>query len=555
MTARSDIYSLGVVLYELLTGDVPFTVDNKYQLSEQILRKQAPTPEHLSIDKQPIPKDLQAINLKALEKDERQRYVSAEALADDLRRFVGHRTVYARRPNWIERLRRLILRHPVAGPLSAMAVVAILGAAGVANWQAKQAGFERDQARAERDRAEQVTAVLTDLFDSDPFAESQGRRDDLTLREFLLSRAETIGPKFENQPELQARLFQLFGNLLTKLSLFEQAQPYSERAVELQRSLHPNGIGEPLAIALNSLGTLRQYQARFPESEALFRESLHILEELYGEQHQSVALGLNDLGTLLHYWGDPTRIDEALELSERQLAIDIALLGPDSLQAARDYNSLGASYQARGKEGDLERAFAYLQKALAIRQTKLVADHPRTATVMSNLANMLHDLGRLDEADQMFTQALTSLRKSLGNDNTRVADVLFGYGHLQLDAGEPLAAENSFSESIDIYRDALGTEHPYVAETILALGRAQLENERPLLAVATLRSAIDALASHPQMVEDRLSAQYRLALALSRSEQYPAAREVINKTLSEIGAAPEHQSMRQSLQQLLDQIQ
>ncbi len=555
LTVTSDVYSLGVVLYELLTGQPPFDANTDFKLSQKVLETNPLVPREAdpTVGGR-VPADLQAICLKAIEKVPERRYASAAEMGDDLRRFIEHRSVQARKPSWIDRLRRATWRHPIAVPLGALAIVSTLTGAGIATWQAQVAGKERDIARTQRDRAEEVTAVLTDLFDSDPFGESEQRRADVTLREFLIRRAATIDSEFADQPSLRARLNLLFANLLVNMSLLEEATPYAEQAVLSYRDADAGQPTAELAQSLTVLATLRQQQALFSEAEVIFREVLEIRRKLHGEMHALTAVAYNNLGTLLNYWDDGSRDDEQMAMFEQAAKINVELSGPNSLDAAMSYNGLGIAYLERGRPQDLERAIELMNRTLDIRRDQLGENHPSTGTILSNIANTLHDMDRFDEAESHFRQALASIRRSLGPEHTRVADVLYGFGHLQLDQGDPAASASSFEQSLSIYRTALGQDHPFTAETGVAYGRALLANEQTESAIPILESAIATLARFEHSAAERLGGQRLLAEALAKTGQSARARELARATLTELGEdLDESDPARQALTKLLTQ--
>ncbi len=547
LAVTSDVYSLGVMLYELLTEQVPFVADSDYKLGEQILKQQPKDPT----DGGPtlggkIPADLRAICLKSLEKEPADRYATAAALADDLRRFLNHETVSARRPDWLQRARRFWLRHPVAVPISALTVLAISGAAAIAFWQA-------EQARSERDRAEQVTEVLVDLFDSDPFAETEERRDDLTLREFLTRRADSLEQELPDDPDLQATLFQLFGDLLANLNLLDDAEGYAEQALALRRELHQGGPNEALAESLNTMGKVRLRQGRFAESGPLFRESLAMREDLYPENHPLVAQAINDLSVALSYWGDE-HLDESLVLDRRALAINIEQFGDRSSQAAQGYNNLATSLLYRDQPGDKAEAADLFRRALDIRIEQLGQDHANTLTTKSNLANTLHDLQRFEPAEALFREAIAGLRTTMGEDHSRVADAFYGYAHLLVDLERLDDAEDAFAASIAIYQSAYPADHPYIAETALALGKVQLDRGKETAALDNFRLAESILSQRDDAAADWYDARYHSARALLAMSQTTEAHRVASELLSALSEQEGYAALTEAVKALLDPV-
>ncbi|MEM7708590.1 MAG: serine/threonine-protein kinase [Pseudomonadota bacterium] len=509
-----DVYSLGVVLFELLTGSAPFDAKSQWELSEQIVH-QPPRFSTPTGTARQVEDDLKAVCLKAMEKETAQRYASAAELAEDLRRYLSYRSISARRPGVWVRLQRLFQRHPVATPLSAMAVIATLSGGLTAAWQAQQAQRERDEARAQRDRAEQVTEVLVDLFDSDPYAEADRRRDDITLRDFLVRRAADVGDELADQPLLRAQLQDLLANLLTNLSLIEDAEPLALNALAIRRSEAAGNDSLPLARSVATLGNLRQAQGRFIEAEQLHREALAMRQSLLLPSDPLVVTSLNDLSVVLYSQRTDAKEAEALELDRQVLQINIDRFGPQSLQAAQSYNNLGALFVQRGLDGDRELAAPLLRKALEIRRKRLGSDHPNTANSAANLANLLHDMGQLEAAGELFDEAIESTRRSMGEGSTRVADLVYGFGFLLMELERWQEASDRFSEAVNIYEASLPPDHPYIADARFVRGQAVEKAGRVESASEDFRTAMTIYRQHADSLDSELRATLHYARSLS----------------------------------------
>ncbi|MEM1089128.1 MAG: serine/threonine-protein kinase [Pseudomonadota bacterium] len=509
-----DVYSLGVVLFELLTGSAPFDAKSQWELSEQIVH-QPPRFSTLAGTARQVEDDLKAICLKAMEKETAQRYASAAELAEDLRRYLSYRSISARRPGVWVRLQRLFQRHPVATPLSALAVIAILSGGLAAAWQAQQAQRERDEARAQRDRAEQVTEVLVDLFDSDPYAEADRRRDDITLREFLVRRAADISDELADQPLLRAQLQDLLANLLTNLSLIEDAEPLALNALAIRRAEAAGNNSLPLARSVATLGNLRQAQGRFSEAEQLHREALAMRQRLLPPNDPLVVTSLNDLSVVLYAQRTDAKEAEALELDRQVLEINIDRFGPQSLQAAQSYNNLGALFVQRGRDGDRELAAPLLRQALEIRRERLGPDHPNTANSAANLANLLHDMGQLEAAGALFDEAIESTRQAMGEGSTRVADLIYGFGFLLMDLERWQEASDRFSEAVNIYEASLPPDHPYIADARFVRGQAVEKAGQVESASEDFLTAMTIYRQHADSLDSELRATVHYARSLS----------------------------------------
>ncbi len=526
-----DVYSLGVVLFELLTGSAPFDAKSQWELSEQIVH-QPPRFSKLAGANMRIDDDLKAICFKAMEKHTDQRYASATELAEDLRRYLGYRSVSARRPGPWAKLRHLFQRHPVATPLGALAIAATLSGGLAAAWQAQEAQRERDEARAQRDRAEQVTEVLVDLFDSDPYAEADRRRDDITLREFLVRRSTDISEELSDQPLLRAQLQDLLANLLTNLSLIGDAEPLALDALEIRRSQAAGEATLPLARSLTTLGNLRQAQGRFGEAEQLHREGLAMRQSLLPPGDPLIVTSLNDLSVALYEQRSEAKQAESLALDRQVLELNIDRFGPRSLQAAQSYNNLGALYVQRALEGDQELAAPLLRQALEIRRERLGSEHPNTANTAANLANLLHDMGHLDEAETLFDEAIQSTREAMGENSTRVADLIYGSGFLLMDLERWQYAADRFSEALNIYEASLPAEHPYIADARFARGQASAKSGQVEGARDDFEAAMTIYRQHADSLDSELRASLHYARTLSELGEQEVAATAARTALS-----------------------
>ncbi len=473
----SDVYSLGVVLYELLCGSRPFYGKGDYQLSDAILNHEAPTPIN-STNKQKISRDLQAIVMRAIEKEPLDRYDSAAALAADIRRYLNHEVIIARPPSIFKRITKFWRRNPITAPLGTLAITGIIVSLAAALWQAQKAEQQRNIATSERDRAEQVADLLLDLFDSDPFADDQARRDDITLREFLTSRSKQMENQLAEQPALQAKLYNLFANLYANLGQLKQAEPMAIQAINTQRKIY-GSMHLDVARSANTLGTIKQYQARYDEAETFFKEALMIRSKLLPESHPDLANSINNLSTLYYERARPE--DQALMmlLDERTLKIREKHFGPESLQVAESLNNIASAKAQSNQEDEWQTAESMYRRALTIRKEKLGDAHANTGNTMSNLANLLRSMGKFAEAETLYLQGIEVIERALGNNHPRLSAPLYGLGNLYQQQSQWDLADPMHQRSLIINKTSLPANHPYLAEDLMALVHINLKRNRP----------------------------------------------------------------------------
>lgn len=465
VTTASDVYSLGVLLFHLLTGESPYRPGehHPHALEAAVLEQTPPKPSDRAGGAlaRRLRGDLDTIVLKALRKDPGRRYGSARELAEDLERFLSHRPVLARPETLGYRAVKLVRRH-TWGTLATLTLVFLMvGFAVVTTLQSARLARERDDAQAERNRARQTSEFLLDLLSRpDP---AQARGEELTVREVLDRGAERVD-RLSDQPSLQAASLTTIGRVYRELGLFDESRPALERALELRRGLHRE-IHPEIAESLRELALLHQDVGDYDAAERHFREALTMLQGLYGRRHARVAEILNDLGLLLY---DQQRYDAAEPLLREALELTRELLPNDDLRLAHVLNNLGLLLHDRG---DLEGAERMYRESLNLTREQVGGTHPDTASSLNNLAVLLHDRGDLGGAQRLHRESLELRRKLYGNHHPAVAVAAYNVARLDHSLGHLEQAEALYREALAISREVLGNEHRYVAVICHHLGR------------------------------------------------------------------------------------
>ncbi len=422
----SDVYSLGVLLHELLTGVKP----RRREDGELVLPSDAAPSREM---RRRLAGDLDAIMGTALAEEPGQRYGSVEQLADDVRRHLVALPVAARRATLKDRAGKFVRRHRMS--LTAGVAFLTLGIAFLVTTLAQSSRLA-----LERDKAEQALAFLVDLFEvSEP---GQARGATVTAREVLDRGARRVDAELAGRPEVQATLLFSLGKVYRHLGEHDRAEPLLRRAVALRRQTL--GAGHPeVAASLQELGDVLQHRSAYAEAESCYREALALRRKHFGEAHPAVAASLNGLADLLHDKGD---FQAAEPLYRQALALRRSLFQPPHLDIAESLNDLALLLHDQGRLADADPLY---REALAMRRALLGEDHPEVAISLENLAALLQARGRYAAAEPLFRHAVAIQRKVLGA-SPALAPSLMNVGMFLLDRGDATSAEPLLREALAI---------------------------------------------------------------------------------------------------------
>ncbi|MBI3421770.1 MAG: serine/threonine protein kinase [Acidobacteria bacterium] len=484
ITTASDVYALGVILYELLTGQRPYEIKGK-ELHEvvQAVCESVPNKPSTAVFKSGLAKDktgtihddaetarwrkqlagdLDNIVLMALRKEPQRRYASVEQFSEDLRRHLAGLPVIAREDTFKYRASKFVQRNKAAVTAAVLFAVLLLAFLGTTLVQSVRIARERDRAERERVKAEKVSSFLVDLFKvNDPGA---ARGNQVTAREILDKGADKIRAELKDQPETQATLLHTVGEVYYSLGLYERSATLLEEALQQRRHLlgneHPDVARTATALA-QSVFDLGQND----RTEALTREALAIRRKIYGNQSREVAESLNDLALLTKLKGD---FAAAEPLYRETIALQRKLSGNESLDVATTLHNLGVLLSDKK---DFAGAEAAEREALAIRRQRLGPDAPDVAMTMHNLASMLRNKGDTAGAEQTLRDTLALRRKIYPDGHPQTALTLHNLGTLLRDRHEYAQAEACLREALAIRLKTLPAEHPHIGRVRIELGR------------------------------------------------------------------------------------
>jgi eukaryotic-like serine/threonine-protein kinase len=441
ITTASDVYSLGVLLYVLLTGRSPYAAaaDDRQGLERAILEGNTVRPS-AAVERREearrLAGDLDIIVLRAMDLEPGRRYASAEQLAADVQRYLDGLPVLARKDTAGYRMGKFVRRHKVGVGMAAAVMLLILGFSATVT-------LLLGKAERERDRATAISKFLEDLFTVPDPASSRG--ETITAREVLDRGRRQITGELQAAPETRASLMETMGRVYRSLGLYDQSRFLLEESLRIRRRTLGNDNLDVAAVEINLALALQNSE----ESESLTREALRIYRRHGATATPEYAAGLNNLGGLLEDRGEHAAAEalfrEALSLKQK-------IPGSD-LEVARAYNNLGyLLYQ----KGDNAAAEPYLRKGLAMRRRLLGGEpHPDVATSLNNLASLLDVKGERAEAERLYREVLAMRRKLFGNRHLKVAQSLNNLTFVLLAEGRPAEAEPFAREALTIE-----AEHP-----------------------------------------------------------------------------------------------
>jgi len=546
---RTDVYSLGVMLYEILVGARPLDLRNVAIMALwQAIREQMPptpssrlatlpgdTQESIAHYRHTDPSDLRRtlqgdldwVAMKCLEKDRTRRYETANGLALDLERFLRHEPVVARPPSAGYRFRKFVRRHRAGVAAVAVALVAVAAGSTAAVVGMVSARRSEERAVDQATLADQISTFLVGLFElAVPGGTPDGDQDKpVTVRELLDRGTERIETDLDGQPVTQAELMEIIGQVYYSLGEIREALRLFERGLELHESAQ--GPDHPeVAEILMEIGTTRWRLGEYGEAEDALQRSLDIREETLDPDDPDLMENLDMLARVHQARGEN---GEAVPLFERVLAIRQKALDPDDSNLALSFNNLAGAYVTVGRN---EEALANYRKALEVYEASL-GDHPYTAVAALNLGAKLRDLGRHDEAEPLLQRAREMEERLLPENHFYRLYLYAQLGRFYEDQDKLAEAEAEYRHSLQVAEASVGPTHADYALVLArlsgvvnGLGRSV---EAESLAVRALSIWGAALAAdHPNQAVGRV----RLADALAGQGRYVEADSLYGEALA-----------------------
>jgi eukaryotic-like serine/threonine-protein kinase len=568
ISTASDIYSLGVLLYELLTGVDPYRLATRepHEVAHAILEQEPERPsaavlrtgqagEYGAARGLPPAKlarrlrgDLDTIVLTTMQKDPGHRYGTADQLEADVRRHLAGLPLLARPESRLARAQKFVRRHRVGVGVTAVVALLVVAFAGVTAIQSLRIRTQAGRITVERDRAEQVSRFLAGLFQtSDPYAGAGGG---LTARQILDSGAARIDRELAGQPQTRAQMLLEMGRAYFGLGVRDRARRFAETSLAIQRRTSPDGQSE-ISQTLDFLGLVLLEQGELEGAERVYREALALRRQHLGPDRE-MARTLNGLAAVLRAGG---RFRDADSVSREAVTIDEAQSEGHRLNLAESLEGQAHAVRERGDFNAAERLYG---RVLELRRQELPEEHPEVASSVLNLATALSDAGQTAGADSLFRSGLAVKRRLLGVDHPDVAVDEAHYARLLHRRGNDSAATTLYRHALSIARRQLPGVHPLTATTLLGLGELWLDQGKAARAEPLLREAYAIRRTglppgHPYIAE----AEQAMGAVIMAQRRYVEAERYLRPSFKALQAAygdadPRTQAGRRRLIALYD---
>ncbi len=597
MNTASDIYQLGLILYNLLSGCKAHSFKNKslteteqiileekakkpsYKLSEidinnlkQIAENRSVGPKKLI---QELRGDLDTITINALQKEPAQRYQSVVEFREDIDRYLEGLPIHSRKQSIPYRTAKFLKRNQLPVATVTIFVAMLVSFFIFYNLSITE---QRNEAQKEALKAAQITSFLVDLFEANDPTQFQG--ESLTAWQLLEQGEERI-KLLEGQPEVQAQMFEVTGQIYRKIGQFDRSEELLTNALDIRKDILDDNHTETISV-YNELGLLYsdlgnfeksdsllrlalelqlsdvspsttmlaetkfnlayilRRMGNYDEAEDLYRQSYDLRNRLYGQNHESTIASMSSLGVTLLNKGN---YSESEKIFRDVLELRKDLIGPIHPDLAMSMNNLGATLLTVGRFKEAEDLFI---ESLAMRRMLLGDMHPKVALTMNNLGISLMEQGHFDNAYEHIQQALSIRTTVLGDDNINTAISKFSLGELFLYTERPSDAQKVLTEAYDVFYNRLSEGHSFTARTKMALGLTYLYQGESALAEEYIQTGFRHLQNiHSSQSLEKALGIREYAIFKQITGHYAEANDLYREALEILKEIEGEQSERQ----------
>jgi len=508
---RTDVYSLGVTLFTLLTGSNPHDLSGSHlEVLHRIADEEVKHPRSLN---RKIDKDLEALLLKALDRDPDRRYSSAAGLTEDIDNYLKGEPLIAGSQSGVYRLRKFVKRNRLlVTSVAAVITVLVVGVVVSTIFALK--------ARRQANLAQAVAGFLTeDLLQSiDPVkAQSQ----EVAIRHALDAASEKLEGKFQDEPLIEAQIRQTLGLTYRRIGEVQQAEPHLERVLRIREKElgeeHPD-----TQQTMRQLGLVYSNLGRYADAETLHTKSFELSRRILGEDHTVTLWSMAQVGTAAYNLGC---YDKAESLWTRALRENRRLLGDEAQLTARTMAKLARAYTAQGRYDEAERLFL---EALELQRRVESEESPELRITMGQLARLYTIQGKYDQAEPLLVTPLETLRRVLGERHRITLGTKHRLAMLYTAQGRYEEATRLLNETLNTRRQKYGDDHPHTLQTIKTMGQLRRAQQHYDEAESLLRQALDGSQrklgpDHPETLESK----HELAMLYKEQGRYDEAEPLL----------------------------